>query len=1098
MNVRHDTANLLHEIEQLKASIKKGLDERTAALIESSVQVERGLTVRQWGETWLSRREREGIRGAKRDDRPTWRVHVLSEPWADRELASITRAEARDWWSRLHSKTISNPRWKAAARAKPLSAARLENILLVARKAFADAEEDELITSNPFDRLRVHRSRKATTTLDVDHVLRPEEQLAAFRVLTRTERLLAGIAMGTRMRRGEQCGLRLADVNVTSSRPMINVRFGTGGKGSTKGGRARRVALTGLALYCMREWLELLPTLFPYNPNGLVFPRNDGKERRGRPFKMERICAVIGRSFRWHDWRHTGATSVASGWWGDDPWPLEVLRVDLGHSSVNVTERYAKLAGELALDVAFGSVADRRCAGRELRDQLIALCGPDVDDVQPDLRNPGLRKCQEGTENMTDPKMGEAPELEATGAYHVTSSQNPNGGRSGDLTHSQEGSGPAVDVYLRPRAEVNGRAPLPHEPEGAAAGSAVEVGALPSRAPGVGGGDGAAARDGVADVEVGAVRLIGGAHGGVQRLREATTSEASADDRARVSTSEDEDATSLTDALSGVSSGSADVDQDVAVDDAALKRGTYPQCPASFAGYPCTLRLGHDGDHGYESDGFGAIAWREKRGEHPQHASLLGFVTWIAKHPDVGDSLTAVEREKRFQSEARKVLAGNAPGWEKRVERQESQQVGPDLCAGCPYNDPFEAKRVERPQPTFFQVKRTWKVGSRIRLKDNWREEHEIPDGFPSEGVIERHDEETDLYTLRCQGWLVSSVEADAFDVLGGPPLKTIGEMRVEPPQVDADGVPVEWLDGGRIGGATFIREQCTRILEERDAARAERDALREDLETTFDELCRLEGRPLVPDPLSASGARALSEILLKIGSWTSSRWDQWLRHEIPDDVAYDTIAWLGRNIGWEVVPEHLRERLKEKRGATPDAAATGEPFGTVPLGPTTTVHAEVEAIRKEHVEQVARLTTALKETEKMRAEAQLSKEQLASALDEALKEVAKLSFVPTARGVYQPVVKVTDTDVSIEDLMVARAAHMSLMTRILLPSVGGQRAEQIHRELAKFFATHRLGSTNELATRYRAAVGLVSDLHTAMAGSAAVLDAYAKQGGRR
>lgn len=39
-------------------------------------------------------------------------------------------------------------------------------------------------------------------------------------------------------------------------------------------------------------------------------------------------------------------------------------------------------------------------------------------------------------------------------------------------------------------------------------------------------------------------------------------------------------------------------------------------------------------------------------------ADLIAFVSMVANHPDVGDSLTAVEREKDFQRRAREVLAG--------------------------------------------------------------------------------------------------------------------------------------------------------------------------------------------------------------------------------------------------------------------------------------------------------------------------------------------------------------------------------------------------------------------------------------------------------
>lgn len=40
-------------------------------------------------------------------------------------------------------------------------------------------------------------------------------------------------------------------------------------------------------------------------------------------------------------------------------------------------------------------------------------------------------------------------------------------------------------------------------------------------------------------------------------------------------------------------------------------------------------------------------------------ADLIAFATWIAEHPDVGDSLTAVEREREFQRRARALLRGD-------------------------------------------------------------------------------------------------------------------------------------------------------------------------------------------------------------------------------------------------------------------------------------------------------------------------------------------------------------------------------------------------------------------------------------------------------
>ncbi|MBX3214805.1 MAG: hypothetical protein KF850_22410 [Labilithrix sp.] len=175
--------------------------------------------------------------------------------------------------------------------------------------------------------------------------------------------------------------------------------------------------------------------------------------------------------------------------------------------------------------------------------------------------------------------------------------------------------------------------------------------------------------------------------------------------------------------------------------------------------------------------------------------------------------------------------------------------------------------------------------------------------------------------------------------------------------------------------------------------------------------------------------------------------------------------------------------------------AAEGERFGAVPLAPSVVavVAEEVEQIRAAHLEQVTALRAALEVSERMRAEHAQRAEFFRAQLEQALAELARSAFEPR-----DPLVG--REDVTAEDLAVARAAHISLMTRLLLPSDGAERQAKVQAELARFFATHRIGSAGsirELGERYRAAVGVVQDVERAMAGATAVLDAYVAEGVR-
>jgi integrase len=178
------------------------------------------------------------------------------------------------------------------------------------------------------------------------------------------ERWIVQFALGTGLRQGEQWSLPLVDVCIDGEEPHVMVRYGSEGK-TTKSGKVRSVPLFGIGLEAAREWLKILPSYAAHNPKGLMFPtpshqRWDGKAvvggcRRQKcktPVIWQKVrAAFLPRRVWWHLLRHTTASSLVAGWWGER-WRLEEVRGLMGHSTIRVTERYAHLADSTLKQVA--------------------------------------------------------------------------------------------------------------------------------------------------------------------------------------------------------------------------------------------------------------------------------------------------------------------------------------------------------------------------------------------------------------------------------------------------------------------------------------------------------------------------------------------------------------------------------------------------------------------------------------------------------------------------------------------------------------------------------------------------------------------------
>jgi integrase len=272
-------------------------------------------------------------------------------------LQSIRASDIREWLDGMLRKCAAPGKGHRKAPTKRLSRITVQNTLNLLRCALQDAVERDLLDANPAATVCLPRTKKGVTHEPWTY-LHPEEQdaLLTCEAIPEADRLLIAFCMGAGLREGEVWNLELVDVRTEAN--AIVVRYGSKGK-PPKNGRIRRVPLFGIAKAALDRWLELLPGR--PNPHRLVWPLPSGARRQGgkapKGWKDWLVTAGLAperrhdrRPVRWHDLRHTCASSLVAGWWGRR-WSLEEVCKLLGHSSIDVTERYAHLA-ESALTVA--------------------------------------------------------------------------------------------------------------------------------------------------------------------------------------------------------------------------------------------------------------------------------------------------------------------------------------------------------------------------------------------------------------------------------------------------------------------------------------------------------------------------------------------------------------------------------------------------------------------------------------------------------------------------------------------------------------------------------------------------------------------------
>ena len=351
--------------EEEAEGVRRAIVERLAAENIASVG---GVTFRQYGEQCLDRRERDGVRGID-SERYRWKWWLATASFADRTIATIARREVRAWVDVLKGSKVRIP-GTGKEGSRRLSHQSVKHALGLAKIIFGKAVEEELLDENPADGIELPkqlRTHEPWTFLNA----KEQEKLLACEKNPLPDRLRIKFAIGTGLRQGEQWNLELSDVIVAGDDPHVVVRFGSKGK-PPKNGKIRRVPLFGMAHEAACQWLELLPKFAPKNPFGLMWPgkmggriprsktyysdstmpKQNGRGHKGFNFHDALKAAGIARSVRWHDLRHTCASSLVAGWWGGPAWRLEEVREMLGHTSIKVTERYAHFAPGALRNVA--------------------------------------------------------------------------------------------------------------------------------------------------------------------------------------------------------------------------------------------------------------------------------------------------------------------------------------------------------------------------------------------------------------------------------------------------------------------------------------------------------------------------------------------------------------------------------------------------------------------------------------------------------------------------------------------------------------------------------------------------------------------------
>ena len=318
-----------------------------AATLEAMGAAPEPSTLGGYGPAWLDRRDRDGYRNAG-TDASRWAVHVAADPIAGLDLHGVRARDVAELLARVAS--------RGAARET------VRHVRTLLGALYRDAVRRGDVAASPVAGVELPRRGRPPrewTYLTLDEIAAVEADRPW--VPVRYERPVDDarqavlLATYTGLRQGEQFGLEWADViGLDGDRPMMTIRRSW--RGETKTGAVRTIPILPPAVAILRTLPVRGPTV---HATASGRPYTTGYDAGWGEGMRERLG--VARAVRWHDLRHTCASHLVSGSWGR-AWRLEEVREYLGHTSIEVTQRYAHLAPEALRATAAATVGPARAS----------------------------------------------------------------------------------------------------------------------------------------------------------------------------------------------------------------------------------------------------------------------------------------------------------------------------------------------------------------------------------------------------------------------------------------------------------------------------------------------------------------------------------------------------------------------------------------------------------------------------------------------------------------------------------------------------------------------------------------------------------------